>query len=166
MFNNIQIWGLGIDFIIYLFLIIPSLIICFNQKFFSTRKKFSLTLTSNIILTIFLSLIFYIFYENLFSLIPIQKGIINYVIYSGKIIFITSSLYPIKFLIPAYIFHNKSKKISILLAGAKIIDTLICMIIGYFIFNTKGILFAIPLSDLIYYIAYIFLYLKVFRNNI
>ena len=159
MFNNIQILGLGIDFIIYLFLIIPSLIICFNQKF-------SLTLTSNIILTLFLSLIFYIFYENLFSLIPIQKGIINYAIYSGKIIFITSSLYPIKFLIPAYIFHNKSKKISILLAGAKIIDTLICMIIGYFIFNTKGILFAIPLSDLIYYIAYIFLYLKVFRNNI
>ena len=64
--------------------------------------------------------------------------------------------------------HNKTstKEYQLSVEEAKIIDTLICMIIGYFIFDTKGILFAIPVSDLIYYITYMFLFLKVFRDNI
>lgn len=163
MFNQIQIYGLGLVFIFYLILNLPSIIICFFKKYFSDRKTFNYVLLSNILVTVFLSLIIYIFSEKLFNLFPVDQGIINYGIYSMKILFITSSLYPIKFLIPAYFFHNKSKKISITLAIAKIIDTLICMFIGYILFDTKGILFAVPIADAIYYIAYMFLYLKVFR---
>lgn len=166
MFNEIQLYGLGFVFIIYLILITPSLIICFNKKHFLDRKKFNNILIGNIIYNIVLSMCFYLFYESLFNTLNVKQGIINYAIYSGKIIFIASSLYAIKFLIPGYLFHNNNKKISIIFAIAKIIDTLICMIIGYYLFNQKGILFAIPFVDIIYYIAYIYCYLKVFRYNI
>lgn len=163
MFNQIQINGLFINLIIYIILITPSLIICFLKKAFSTRKNFNNILIINIIITIFLSLIFYLFYESILNSLPLDQGVINYAIYAGKIIFISSSLYPLKYLIPVYFFNNKNKKASILLAFAKIIDTFICMFLGYLLFNTKGILFGIPFADIIYYLAYLYLYLKVFR---
>ena len=163
MFNQIQINGLFINLIIYIILIAPSLIICFFKKAFSTRKNFNNILIINIIITIFLSLIFYLFYESILNSLPLDQGVINYAIYAGKIIFISSSLYPLKYLIPVYFFNNKNKKASIVLAIAKIIDTFICMFLGYLLFNTKGILFGIPFADIIYYLAYIYLYLKVFR---
>ena len=151
MFNEIELKGLGLIFLYYLILIFPSIIICFNKKYFENRKEFNNIIIGNIIYTILLSMCFYLFYVK-----------INYAIYSGKILFIASSLFPIKYLIPGYIFHNKSKKISIIFAIAKIIDTLICMIIGFYLFDQKGILFAVPFSDVIYYIAYMYCYLKIF----
>lgn len=163
MFNQIQINGLFINLIIYIILITPSLITCFFKKAFSTRKNFNNILIINIIITIFLSLIFYLFYESILNSLPFDQGVLNYAIYAGKIIFISSSLYPLKYLIPVYFFNNKNKKASILLAFAKIIDTFICMFLGYLLFNTKGILFGIPFADIIYYLSYLYLYLKVFR---
>lgn len=163
MFNEIQLKGLCLIFIFYLILIMPSIIICFNKKYFIDRKKFNNILIGNIIYNIILSMCFYLFYEKIFNIFNLDQGIINYAIYSGKIIFMASSLFAVKYLIPGYIYHNKSKKISIIFAIAKIIDTLICMIIGYYLFNQKGILFAIPVADIIYYIAYTYCYLKVFR---
>lgn len=163
MFNQIQVQGLFINLIIYIILIAPSLITCFFKKYFLDRKNFNNILIINIIITIILSLIFYLFYESILNLLPCDQGAINYAIYTGKIIFISSSLYPLKYLIPVYFFNNKNKKASIVLAIAKIIDTFICMFLGYLLFNTKGILFGIPFADIIYYLAYIYLYLKVFR---
>lgn len=163
MFNQIQINGLFVNLIIYIILITPSLITCFFKKAFSSRKYFNNILIINIIITIFLSLIFYLFYESILNFLPFNQGVINYAIYAGKIIFISSSLYPLKYLIPVYFFNNKNKKASILLAFAKIIDTFICMFLGYLLFNTKGILFGIPFADIIYYLSYLYLYLKVFR---
>ena len=163
MFNEIQLKGLCLIFIFYLILIMPSIIICFNKKYFMDRKKFNNILIGNIIYNIILSMCFYLFYEKIFNIFNLDQGIINYAIYSGKIIFMASSLFAVKYLIPGYIYHNKNKKISIIFAIAKIIDTLICMIIGYYLFNQKGILFAIPVADIIYYIAYTYCYLKVFR---
>ena len=161
MFNEIELKGLGLIFLYYLILIFPSIIICFNKKYFENRKEFNYIIIGNIIYTILLSMCFYLFYEKIFTVFNISQGIINYAIYSGKILFIASSLFPIKYLIPGYIFHNKSKKISIIFAIAKIIDTLICMIIGFYLFDQKGILFAVPFSDVIYYIAYMYCYLKI-----
>ena len=163
MFNEIQLKGLCLIFIFYLILIMPSIIICFNKKYFIDRKKFNNILIGNIIYNIILSMCFYLFYEKIFNIFNLDQGIINYAIYSGKIIFMASSLFAVKYLIPGYIYHTKNKKISIIFAIAKIIDTLICMIIGYYLFSQKGILFAIPVADIIYYIAYTYCYLKVFR---
>ena len=140
MFNEIQLKGLCLIFIFYLILIMPSIIICFNKKYFIDRKKFNNILIGNIIYNIILSMCFYLFYEKIFNIFNLDQGIINYAIYSGKIIFMASSLFAVKYLIPGYIYHNKNKKISIIFAIAKIIDTLICMIIGYYLFNQKGLL--------------------------
>ena len=87
MFNQIQVQGLFINLIIYIILIAPSLITCFFKKYFLDRKNFNNILIINIIITIFLSLIFYLFYESILNLLPCDQGAINYAIYTGKIIF-------------------------------------------------------------------------------
>ena len=62
MFNEIQLKGLCLIFIFYLILIMPSIIICFNKKYFIDRKKFNNILIGNIIYNIILSMCFYLFY--------------------------------------------------------------------------------------------------------
>ena len=83
MFNEIQLKGLCLIFIFYLILIMPSIIICFNKKYFIDRKKFNNILIGNIIYNIILSMCFYLFYEKIFNIFNLDQGIINYAIYSG-----------------------------------------------------------------------------------
>lgn len=156
--NEIQIKGLFLNLLIYIIIITPVIIISLNKRNYSTRKNFLSTLISCTILEIILSLILYLFPEKIFSIFTNTTGIINFAVYASKILFIFSSLFAIKIIMPAYLI-NANKKITILVLS-KIVITIISCITFYFIFSTKGFLFAFPICDLIFYIIY---FLKIIR---
>lgn len=162
--DRIYFFALSFNFIIYLLMLTPVFYLLFNKKIYENKKDFISYLCISILIEIFLSCILYIFSREIFSLFTKTTGIINYAIYSSKILFISSSLYGIKFLIPAYLWkkQNKHKKTAILVLS-KIAVNILFAFIGYFIFNTKGFLYSIPICDLIYYIIYIKLFLNIIR---
>lgn len=153
--NHIQIQGFLLNLIIYVIMVFPLIIICTNKKIFSTKKDFLSTLIYCTLLEIFLSAIVYIFPNRIFSLFTNTKGVINYAIYSSRILFISSSLYSLKILIPAYLVNQKKAKKITILVLTKIVITATNAILFYILFNTKGILFAFPICDFIFYIIYI-----------
>lgn len=153
--NTTQIQGIFLNLIIYLIMIFPLIIISLNKKIYISKKQFFTTIIYCTLLEISLSLILYIFPKDIFSTFTKTTGIINFAIYSSKILFISSSLFALKILIPAYLYNqNKKKKLAILVLS-KIAITIISIIILYIKFNTKGILFSIPICDFIFYIIYI-----------
>ena len=162
MFNQIEVCGLVINFIIYIFMILPIILISFKKSIYTSKKIFLLFLIFSIVLETIFSLILYNFSRNIFSLFTSTTGIINYSIYASKILFISSSLYSFKILIPAYISIESRKKTAILVLS-KITVNLIFIFIGYSIFNTKGILYSFPLCDIIFYIIYFKFFLNIFR---
>lgn len=153
--NTTQIQGIFLNLIIYLIMIFPLIIISLNKKIYISKKQFFTTIIYCTLLEISLSLILYIFPKDIFSTFTKTTGIINFAIYSSKILFISSSLFALKILIPAYLYNqNKKKKLAILVLS-KIAITIISIIILYIKFNTKGILFSIPICDFMFYIIYI-----------
>ncbi len=152
--NTTQIQGIFLNLIIYLIMIFPLIIISLNKKIYISKQQFFTTIIYCTLLEISLSLILYIFPKDIFSTFTKTTGIINFAIYSSKILFISSSLFALKILIPAYLYNqNKKKKLAILVLS-KIAITIISIIILYIKFNTKGILFSIPICDFIFYIIY------------
>lgn len=162
--DKIHIWGLFLNFIIYLLMLIPVFFILSNKKIYENTNKFISFLCVSILIEIFFSCALYLFSNRIFSMFSKTTGIINYAVYSSKIIFISSSLYGVKFLIPAYFFKNKNedKKTAILVLSKIAVNTLF-IFIGFLLFNTKGILYSFPICDLIYYIIYIKLFLNIIR---
>ena len=158
--DKIQIYGLIINLIIYFLITLPIEILSFINKIYKNQKKFILVLYLSIIYSVITSILLYSFPYKIFSIFTSTKGIINYGVYAFKILFISSSLYTIKILIPKYLSYNlKTKKIAIFKIS-KIALTILFSIISYLLFNTKGILFTIPIIDFIYSIIYIFLLFK------
>ena len=152
------------NFIIYLLMLIPIFYLLLKKEIYENKKKFISYLCISILIEILLSFILYIFSREIFSLFTKTPGIINYAIYCSKILFISSSLYGIKFLIPVYIWKNKNEhKKTAILVLSKIAVNILFTFLGYFIFNTKGILYSFPICDLIYYIIYIKLFLNIIR---
>lgn len=161
--NNIQITGLLLNLIIYILMLIPLIFLCFYKKNYKSKNSFILILLISFIIEIFFSVFLYNFSKNIFSIFTSTKGAINYAVYSSKILFISSSLYGIKILIPAYLLHNNMKKKSAILVLSKIAVSILFIFIGYIFFNFKGILFSIPLCDLLFYAIYIYVFLKIIR---
>lgn len=150
--NEVQIKGLFLNLIIYIIMITPIIIIALNKKFLSAKRTFLLTLIYCTFLEIALSFILFLFPEDIFSLFTNTTGIVNFSVYASKILFISSSLFALKILIPAYL--NQTKKITILVLS-KIVITIVSCIISYILFSTKGFLFAFPICDFVFYIVYI-----------
>ena len=162
MFNHVQIYALIFNLIIYIVMILPVCIISFKKSIYDSKKTFVIFLVISVVLETIFSAILYKFSRNLFSLFTDTKGIINYAIYASKILFISSSLYSFKILIPAYIAQKNRKKAAILVLS-KITAHIIFIVIGYSIFDIKGILYSIPVCDIIYYIIYFKFFLNIFR---
>lgn len=160
--NKIQILGIFLNLIIYLIMIFPIIIISLKKDFYKSKKNFIFALTLSSIIEIILSIIIYVFPENIFSLLSNTSGIINYATYASKILFVSSSLYGLKILIPSYLFHKKAKKKLATLILLKIAICIILIFLGYHIFNTKGIFYAFPATDLIFCIIYSIIFI---RNN-
>ncbi len=162
--GRIHIIGLFLNFIIYLLMLIPVFFILFNKSIYENKKKFISFICVSTLIEVFLSSILYIFSNKIFSIFTKTTGIINYAVYASKILFITSSLYGIKFLIPAYIWKNKNEhKKTAILVLSKIAVNVLFIFVGYFLFNTKGILYSFPICDLIYCIIYLKIFLKIIR---
>lgn len=162
--GRIHIIGLFLNFIIYLLMVVPVFFILFNKSIYENKKKFISFLCIGTLIEIFLSCVLYIFSRSIFSVFSKTTGIINYAVYASKILFITSSLYAVKYLIPSYIWktENKNKKTAILVLS-KIAVNILFIFLGYILFNTKGILYSFPVCDLIYCIIYLKIFLKIIR---
>lgn len=162
MLNQVQINGLFLNLIIYIIMILPIIFISLKKSIYETKEKFILWLIISTICEIIFSILFHKFSKNIFSIFTNTTGIINYAVYASKILFISSSLYSLKILLPAYISKKDSKKTAILVLS-KITVNLIFILIGYSLFNIKGILYSFPICDIIYYIIYFKFFLNVFR---
>lgn len=150
--NEVQIKALFFNLIIYIVMISPIIIISTNSRFFASKKKFLSTLIYCTLLEIALSFILFLFPEKIFSLFTNIKGIINFAVYASKILFISSSLFAFEIIVPVYL-KNKNRKITILVLSKIVITIILCTFL-YFIFNTKGLLFAIPICDFVFFIIY------------
>ena len=161
--DNIHIYGLIINFILYIIMIFPIMLFLRQKNFISLKNFFTNFIIITIIEIVF-SLFIYIVPQKIFSLFTSTTGIINYATYCSKILFITSTLYGIKYFIPAYIFYNPKYNLNIkkttIIVLSKIVVNLILGFFGYFLFSTKGFLFSIPLCDLIYFIIYCIIFIK------
>lgn len=160
--DTYKIIALSFNFIIYLFMLTPIFYLLFKKTIYENKKTFISFLCISIFIETFLSCILYVFSHEIFSLFTNVTGTINYSVYCFKILFISSSLYGIKFLIPAYLYKNKHKKTAILVLS-KIAVNILLIFIGYILFDTKGILYSFPICDLIYYLIYIKLFLNIIR---
>ncbi len=162
MFNQVEIYGLVLNVIIYILMVLPIILFSFKKSIYTSNKKFLSSLSFSIILEIIFSIILYNFSKNIFSIFTSTTGIINYAVYASKILFISSSLYGFKILVPAYISQKSIKK-TVILILSKITVHIFFIILGYSIFNIKGILYSIPICDILYYIIYFKIFLNIFR---
>ena len=162
--GKIHFIGLFFNLIIYILMSIPVFFILLKKTIYENKKKFITFLCISIIIETFLSCLIYVFSNEIFSLFSKTAGIINYAVYASKILFISSSLYGIKFLIPVYLWkkENKRKKTAILVLS-KIAVNILFAFLGFILFNTKGLLYSFPICDLIYYIIYIKVFLNIIR---
>lgn len=160
--GRIHIIGLFLNFIIYLLMVVPVFFILFNKSIYENKKKFISFLCVGTLIEIFLSCVLYIFSRSIFSIFSKTTGIVNYAVYASKILFISSSLYAVKYLIPSYILKTENKKTAILVLS-KIAVNILFIFLGYILFNTKGILYSFPICDLIYCIYYLKIFLKIIR---
>lgn len=157
---SIQIYGLFANLIIYILFIFPIMILAFNKRNYISKNNLINSLLKITIIETILSIILYKFSRNIFSSFIKTSGIVNFAVYASKILFITSSLYGIKFIIPMYLKFNNQKKATIIFIS-KIVANIIFIFIGYTLFSTKGLLFSFPLCDFIYYIIYLYSFIKI-----
>jgi len=160
--NNTKLLGLILNLILYVVLITPIIFLIFNKKIYKTKKSLVISLIFVTILEIFFSILIYCFAKNFFSFFIHNSGIVNYATYASKIIFISSCLCGLKFLIPAYLFYTlptKRKKTTILFLS-KIVVNIIFIFVGYKLSLIKGALYSLSICDLIYYTIYIILFIK------
>ncbi len=162
--NKTIFFGLILNFILYIFCILPIIIIFFKKQIYANKSRFLFIFSLSTILEIFISLIVHFFARNIFSFFAKTPGIVNYAVYASKIIFITASLYSIKFLVPGFLYNYKKSKLThkktTILFLSKIVVNFIFMIIGFIIFSMKGFLYSIPLCDLIYVFLYVILFIR------
>ena len=116
--DKIQIYGLLINLIIYIIITMPIRVLSHYKKIYEDNRKFILILTISMIYFIIISFILYSFPFKIFSLFTNTSGIINYGVYAFKILFLSSSLFSIKLLIPNYLdylafFHNKKTELKV-----------------------------------------------------
>lgn len=161
--NEIKIIGLFLNLILYIIIILPIIILVFNKQIYRNKKTLIKSLVFVTILEILFSFIIYALAEKIFSIFTQSSGIINYAVYASKIIFITSSLYGIKFLLPAYLFYSlpSERKKTTILFLSKIVVNIISILICQILFGTKIALYSICIYDFIYYIIYLILFIKV-----
>ncbi len=151
-----------VNLITYIVLLLPSIIYIVFKKTFSNKKEVLYTMAILILIQAILSSILYIFSNKIFSLFIKKTGTINMSVFISRIVFLGSSLYPLKIIIPTY-FSNNSNKKTVILITTKITVTIFFSILGYLLFSTVGLLYSFPISDIIYYVILISLFSK--SNN-
>ena len=147
-----------LNLIIYLFLLLPLFIMLFSKKLYSDKKSAVRFTSIAILIEVLLSAVLYKFSRNIFSFFNSSTGIVNISVFISRIVFLSSSLYPLKVFIPAYLF--KSNKKTVILILSKITANIVLFFLGYILLSNVGILYSFPICDLIYYIIYVVLFIK------
>ena len=156
-----KIKSLGLVLTIYLIAFLPSYILFIVRKAENRRSLINSLCLSSIMEILIFSLL-YVYTREAFSIFNAKINIENYAVYAAKILFITSSITPIHYLLPLTLFRNKKKKKAVLLFSLKLFYIPIFIFMNY-IFSTQVALFTIPVLDLIYSA---FLVLDIIRNKI
>ena len=157
---NIYINSLKILILTYSIYVIPLTIYLLNKKIYTDKKKVYKTIFFSITYGIIISGIIYIFPKKFFSLFTNIKGVINYCTYAYKILFFSGSIIGIQIIVPIYFCSIKKYKKTALLYLIKITVLFLLIFILYPPFHIKGLLFAIPISDIIFtIICLIFIHL-------
>lgn len=113
-------------------------------------KRFLFYIIISVALETLLSGLVYIFIRPIFSIFNIEIGVINYAIYAAKILLISSSIIGIQFVISMYFWTIRKFKTSIFLSLTRqLLISIPLMFLFYNMWNLKGILFAIPVADLL-----------------
>lgn len=123
---------------------IPILIVSL-YTFLTSKSKKNIIIFSTIFL-IFYSILLRLFIKQIASLFAVSLGVINFVEYSSKIYFICLPLIGFR------IYHLKNtRRIYYILVSRIVLFFILSLLLNYF-FNLKGILYAIPLHEFIYFI--------------
>lgn len=154
-----QLFSIFLDFCLYIIALIPTWISLFFYKNYLSKKKFLNMNYLTILIEIFIFIIIYSFPNLISSLITQKVNIQNYMMYSFKILFILSSISTIHYTIPIFLYKETKNLKYFLLFILKLLYIPI-MLINFYIFNTKGLLFSVPLCDLFYSFYLIILFIK------
>ncbi len=141
---------LNIIGIIYFILLLPQWIIALQKRNYQNKKTFMQALLCSVLLGSILSYMLYHFSQQILSLFTQTNGVKQYAIYCLKILLISSSFLGLQLLLPFYFVFHQSYKHTIVLYITKCFITILVSIIGYIVFQTKGLLYAISISDFIF----------------
>ena len=147
-----------INLIIYIAFIIPSIIVLLKADL-SSKKSVVFWISVTVIITSFLSTCLYEFSNNIFSFFSKTTGVINLCVFISRIVFLDSSLFCLKYIIPKYLY-SKNKKTAILFLS-KIAANIVFSILGYIFFNSSGLLYSFPICNLIFYIIFVLIFIRI-----
>lgn len=146
------------NLIIYVIFILPLIISFFSKNIFENKKNVSIAIAISTIIEAFLSFILYKYSYSIFSLFTAKEGIINLSVFISRIIFLDSSLYGIKILLPVFLIKRNKK--TVIFIFLKITVTVVLSIIGYCFLAIPGLLYSFPLCNIIFDIIFIILFKK------
>ena len=145
-------------FLLYIIALLPTWILLFKKNTYTDKKTFLKKNSILIFIEIIIFSIIYIFPKEIVTFFTLKSNIQNYMMYSLKILFISSSTTVLHYTVPIFL-SLQQKKIEIWLFFSKLAYIPIILIFN-FLFNTKGALFAIPLCDILYNLFLFFQYKK------
>ena len=149
---NIFLESLKIIILTYLILVIPQLILFINKTNYTNKKNIYKTAFYSIIYGILFSNIMYFFPKKFFSIFTNINGIINSCTYASKILFMSGSIIGIQIMLLFFFYYKKQIKKTVLLILLKITVLILLILILYSLFHISGLLYAFPLSDLLFFL--------------
>ena len=109
------------------------------------------------IVLIILSLIIYTFLRNILNLFNLKTGLINYIIFSSKIWFVSSPFIGLEITILRYFQELEIYKTPLIISIVKLILFIFCGLILHFKYPSNCLIYAKPISD----ICLLFYYTKI-----
>ena len=158
--GKVEVLGLVFNLIVFLVFSIPIAIAFFRKSSFSSKSSLINAIAITTCIEILLYVLLYLFPEKAFSIFPGPQGARNLAYYESRILFICAPFFALMFLITKYLFLNWNKKNTTIFAISKIVVLIIFMFLGNHFFNFKGILFSFPLSDLLYTVSVITVFVR------
>jgi len=158
--GKIELLGVLYNSIVFIVFSTPIIIYFFRKSTFESKDNVINAISISTIIGILLYMFLYLFPEKVFSIFPGPQGARNFAYYASRILFICAPFFSIKYLVSKYFYLTVSKKNTTIFAISKIVVLIILMFLGNHLFSTKGILFAFPISDVLYIIPITFLFFK------
>ena len=161
--SKVSFTSFALNILLYTLISIPILIMSQKKGIYKSKKNYILSICLGTILEIILSLIIYNFPYQIFGLFVSTQGIVNYSVFISRIIFSTSSLISLKFLVPSLLIHLHKKAGNYMMI--QIIIMVVFCAIGFLLKKTVGFLFGFPIADLVIFIMNLYTIRKIFKKK-